>query len=179
MSTAIERFLQGMAAAAHLLNRGVERRSALECIVLQANLTDGCLRIALILKSQLDSRSNTIDDSLLRQDDSDCKVPEREIYARCLRTGVIDKALYEALSAAYDKRNKCIHRYVLSDIDYDYATNLVFENDGLLDRVKAVTEQLEKEQIDLGIGMTVLGEPATKEFLRDFAAKKEKKRYLR
>src|SRR5438034_1644045 len=69
MSQALDKFLQGMSAAVHLLNRAIERRSALECIVLQANLTDGCLRMALILKAQLDSRSNAIDDSLLQQQD--------------------------------------------------------------------------------------------------------------
>lgn len=177
-ATAIEKFLQGMTAARFLLNKAIERQSAFECIVLQANLTDGYLRIALILKSQLDSRNNAIDDSLLHQRDSDPKVPERKIYARCLQTGVIDQSLFDALSAAYDKRNKCIHRYLLSDIDYDYVTKLVFELDDLMNRVNAIVERLERQQIELGVGMTVEGEPETneslKEFLKEFAAKKEK-----
>src|SRR6266487_497937 len=140
MSQALEKFLQGMAAAVHLLNKAIERRSALECIVLQGNLADGGLRMALILKSQLDSRSNAIDDSLLSQRDSDPKVTERMIYSRCLQAGVIDQSLFDALSAAYDKRNKRIHRYLLSDIDYDYATNQVFELDSIRDRVNAIVE---------------------------------------
>jgi hypothetical protein len=175
MSKAIDKFLQGMAAAVHLLNRAIERQSALECIVLQANLIDGCLRMALILKSQLDSRSSTVDASLLRQKDSDTKVPERAIYIRCLRTDVIDQSLFDALSAAYQKRNKCIHRYLLSDIDYDYATNLVFELDSIRNRVDAIVDRLERQQIKLGVGMTAVGPPVTKEFLKDFAAKKEKR----
>ena len=87
--------------------------------------------MALILKAQLDSRSNAIDNSLLQQQDSDPKMPEKAIYNRCLEEAVIDKALFDELSAAYNKRNKCIHRYLLSDIDYDYATELVFELDGV------------------------------------------------
>jgi uncharacterized protein YutE (UPF0331/DUF86 family) len=175
MSQALEKFLQGMAAAVHLLNKAIERRSALECIVLEGNLADGCLRMALILKSQLDSRSNVIDDSLLIQRDSDPKVTERMIYARCLQAGVIDQSLFDALSAAYDKRNKCIHRYLLSDIDYDYATNLVFELHSIRDRVTATVDSLEKKQIHLGVGMSALGPPITEEFLKDFAAEKEKR----
>src|SRR3989442_1570584 len=101
MSQVLEKFQQGMAAAVHLLNKAIERRSALECIVLQANLIDGVLRLALILKAQLDSLSNAVDDSLLRQRDSDSKVTEKMIYARCLQAGVIDQSLFDALSAAY------------------------------------------------------------------------------
>src|SRR5437899_11295431 len=119
MPTAIQKFLQGMAAAIHLRNRAVERRSALECIVLQGNLIDGCLRIGLVLKAQLDSRTNAIDDSLLRQEDSDAKLTERELYTRCLKADVIERALFEDLSAAYYKRNNCIHSYLRRGLDYD------------------------------------------------------------
>jgi len=108
-------------------------------------VADAGLRIALILKSQLDSHSNAIDDSLLSPRDSDPKVTERMIYARCLQAGVIDQSLFDALSVAYDKRNKCIHRYLLSDIDYDYATNLVFELAGIRDRINAIVESLENK----------------------------------
>jgi uncharacterized protein YutE (UPF0331/DUF86 family) len=175
MSEPLVKFLQGMAAAVHLLNKAIEKQSALECIVLQGNLADGSLRLALILKAQLDSSSNVIDDSLLIQRDSDPKVTERMIYTRCLREGIIDQSLFDALSAAYDKRNKCIHRYLLYDIDYDYATKLVFEQYSIRERVNAIVESLEKKQIQLGIGMTALGPPITKEFLKDFAAEKEKR----
>jgi len=175
MSEAVDKFLQGMSAAMHLLNRAIARQSALECIILQANLIDGCLRMGLILKAQLDSRRNAVDDSLLHQRDPDPKMPERAIYNRCLQARVVDQSLFDELSAAYNKRNKCIHRYLLSDIDYDYATELVFELDGILDRVRAVVKQLERQQIELGVGMTVIGSPLAKEFLKDFAAKKEKR----
>src|SRR5260370_13887113 len=104
MSNPLEKFLQGMTAATHLLNRAIERQSALECIVLQANLIDGSLRVALILHSQLESRSRTVDDTLLQQHDSDQKTSERAVYKRCLSTGVADDSLFQTLSAAYDKR---------------------------------------------------------------------------
>jgi uncharacterized protein YutE (UPF0331/DUF86 family) len=175
MSQVIDKFMQGMAAAVHLLNRAIDRRSALESIVLQANLIDGSLRIALILKAQLDSRSSVIDDSLLQQQDSDPKVPEKAIYERCLQAGIIDKPLFDELSAAYNKRNKCVHRYLLSDIDYYYATKLVFELADIRDRVNAIVEQLENQQIQLGVGMTRTGPQVSKEDLKDYAAEKEKR----
>jgi len=174
MADALERFLQGMAAAAHLFNRAVEKKSALECIVLQANMLDGILRVGLILKKQLDTHSSVVDQELLAQGPADRKVSEREIYKRCRDAGVIDLKLFDALSSAYDKRNECIHRYVLSEIDYDYATRVVFELDGVLDAVKAAVWRFEHEQIQKGIGMTVAGPSTSSEFLREFASGKEK-----
>jgi uncharacterized protein YutE (UPF0331/DUF86 family) len=175
MSQVLDKFMQGMAAAVLLLNRAIDWQSALESIVLQANLIDGSLRIALILKAQLDSRSDAVDDSLLQQGDSDPKVPKKAIYKRCLEAGIIDKPLFAELSVAYNKRNKCIHRYLLSDIDYDYATELVFELAGIRDRVNAIMEQLENQQIELGVGMTRTGPEMSKEFLKAYATKKEKR----
>src|SRR5262249_17438755 len=138
MSDQLERFLQGMAAAAHLLNRAIEKQSALECIVLQANILDGMLRVGLILKAQLDAGNTAIEVDLLQQGETDKKISERQIYERCRGAGVIEPHLFDTLSSVYDKRNKCMHRYLLSDIDYDYAVNLVFELDKVCDEVKAV-----------------------------------------
>ena len=130
------------------------------------------------MKAQLDSRTSAIDDSLLQQRDSDPKIPEKEIYKRCLQADIVDKSLFDELSAAYNKRNKCIHRYLLSDIDYDYATELVFELAAIFDRVGGVVEQLENQQIKVGVGMTRIGPTLSKELLKDYAAEKEKRHNL-
>jgi len=170
----LETFMQGMTAAAFLFNRAVEKRSALECLVLQANIIDGCLRIGLILKQQLDTCNAAVDQSLLRQKDEDPRISERDIFQRALNSGVIDGALHRTLSEAYEKRNKCIHRYLLCSIDYDYVAKLVFELDHLLDQVRDQISRLEQEQICRGVGMTVEGSETTKEQLRDFALRKER-----
>lgn len=174
MSDVLEKFLQGLAAAAHLFNNAAEKHSALECVVLQANMLDATLRAGLILKWQLDNQSAAIDFSLLQQGQSDKKVSEREIYSRCRNAAVIDTKLYDELSVAYNKRNECIHRYILSKIDYDYATCLVFELDALLDKVRAAIWELEHEQIQRGVGMAITGPSTSKELLREFALGKEK-----
>ncbi len=170
--------MQGMAAAQLLLNKAIEKRSALECIVLQANLIDGALRIGLILKAQLNAGDSRIDDTLLAQADNDSRISERMVYKRCLENGVIDQTLFQRLTSAYDQRNKCIHRYVLSEIDYDFATRLVFELSDLLDQTSRAVGILEQQQIEKGIGMTVSGSPQTKAELRAFATQKEKRHNL-
>lgn len=137
-------------------------------------MLDAMLRIGLILKKQLDNKSSVIDYELLSQGPNDRKISDREIYKRCRDAAVIEPQLHDALSAVYDKRNECIHQYILSKIDYDYATKLVFELDALLDAVKAAVLRLEHEQIQKRIGMTVAGPSVSKEFLREFASGKEK-----
>jgi hypothetical protein len=169
----LEKLLQGVAAAMILLNKAIEKRSALECIVLQANVIDGALRVGLILKKQLDTASRDIDAPLLRQGDADPRISERTIYQRGLDAGVIDQPLFDRLALAYDKRNRCIHRYLLSDITYDFATNLVFELDALLNDMNAAIEKLEKAQIARGVGVTVAGGGITMDFVREFASAKE------
>jgi hypothetical protein len=174
MADALEKFMQGMLAAVMLLNKAIEKQSAMECIVLMANLIDGSLRIGLILREQMNSKSNTIDESLLTQRDTDRPLSERAVYTMCLDAGVIDQSIYQQLSDAYDKRNKCIHRYLLSDINYDYATMLVFELDNILEKVKAAIGYLEQCQIEHGIGITAKGSAPTKAYLIEFAKAKEK-----
>lgn len=67
-----------------------------------------------------------------------------------------------------------VHRYLLADIDYDYATSLVFELSDVLQAVNDAICRLEKEQIEKGVGMTRSGPQPTTEYLREFAANKEK-----
>lgn len=178
MDEPLGRFMQGMMAAQLLLNKAIEKRSALECIVLQANLIDGALRIGLILKAQLNAGDSSIDDTLIAQSDNDSRVSERMVYKRCLESGVIDRTLFQRLSVAYDKRNKCIHRYLLSEIDYDFVTKLVFELSDLLEESSRAVGVLEQQQIEKGVGMTVSGPPQTKAELKAFAMQKEKRHNL-
>ena len=148
------KLLQGMAAAAQLLNTATEKRSAFEAIVLQSNLIDGTLRVGLVLKFQLDSGTGTIKETFLIPKDSET---EKSIYQRCLDKKIIDQSLFKKLSQAHDKWNQCIHRFLLSDVDYDYASHLVFELDELLNSVKAVVGKLEEQQLEKGVGMTTRG----------------------
>ncbi len=174
MPPSFSRFLQGFAAAAHLLNVAFEKRAALECIVIQANLIDGLLRTGLVLQAQLKKRSSEIDERLVKQEDGDPMIPEREIYKCALAEGVIDQSLFDDLSVAYGQRNKAIHRYLLCSVTYDDAKDVVFSLADLSERVRDRVYLIEQEQIKQGVGMTVSGTDADREFLREFAAKKER-----
>ena len=48
--------------------------------------------------------------------------------------GVIISTAASKLRKLYDSRNRCIHRYIISDITYDYAMKFVFDYSGAIDR---------------------------------------------
>jgi hypothetical protein len=173
-SDQLGKFLQGLSAAIFLLNKATEKQSALECIVLQANIIDGMLRIGLILKEQILQKNAIINESLLKQEEEDKRLSERFIYKKCLVSGVIDQELFGELENAYLRRNKCIHRYLLCEINYDYATKLVFDLDSILEKTKLIIGKLENEQIEKGIGMTRSAQETSKSLLFRFASGKEK-----
>ncbi len=149
----VRHFLEGMAAAQDRLNRGYETQSALECIVLSAAIVDGLLRMGVVLKAQLDSNSHEFDERLLKQTDSEAKFTERWVINQALQRNVISSKLGAKLHALYDARNKCVHRYVISDVTYDVATNLVFDYDEAIKEVRANIKMLEQRQVEAGVGL--------------------------
>jgi hypothetical protein len=152
-SPRLKKFIEAFAAAAGHLNRAYEKRSALECIVLSAVLIDAQLRIGIIMKDQLAQGTDNIDETLLHQSDDEKKRSEREIIKMALDRGLVNDTGYRNLSELYDQRNKCIHRYIISDINYQYVTSLVFKYADALDKVREAVEYVESVQYAQGIGL--------------------------
>ena len=176
MSERLKIFLNGMSSAYEKLSRGWETQSAIECVVLSAAIVDGLLRMGLILKHQLDTQSTDIDESLLHQRDGDNHTSERTIFNRCRDKDIISEKLYVKLCDVYDRRNKCVHRYLISDINYRYATQLVFDYANLIDEIRDAVNMIEKEQIRRGVGMTVNSDiTLTKEFFQAMAREKDRR----
>lgn len=90
MSDSLKKLLQGMVAATHLLDKAYEKQSALESIVLQTNLIDGALRLGLILKAQLDSGTQTIDESLLIQNKTNTRIADHCDHIEIDKSGMDD-----------------------------------------------------------------------------------------
>lgn len=176
MPDVLEQFLSGMAAACVKFNEAVEKRSAIECIILGAAIIDGQLRMALILREPLQSNSRSIQEELLYEADDERGVSERSIFRRFRDAGIVDEPLFQRLGAAYDKRNKIIHRYLLSDANYAFATVLVFEYADVIETVKQVVHRIESEQIRLGRGMTVPGPECDLSLIKEMAKNKEQRK---
>ena len=148
-------FQEGMAAAVLRLNRAIESRSALECVALSAAIVDGLLRIGLILKSQLDSNSPEFDQKLLHQQDKDVRHGERWVIEQAGSRGVIPEEFRANLTRLYDRRNKCIHRFIISDVNYGFVTQLVFDYADAITRLNRYVGELETAQLHKGVGFVV------------------------
>ncbi len=165
----LRKFIEAVAAATRHLNRAYETRSALESIVLSAVLIDAQLRIGIIMKDQLAHGTDDIDESLLHQRDGDKKRSEREIIKMARDRGLINDTGHQDLSELYDQRNKCIHRYVISDISYHYVINLVFRYADAMDKVREAVEYVESIQYARGIGLVqAKGDGTEPSFHADF-----------
>ena len=149
----LQHFIEAVAAATKHLSRAYETRSTLECIVLSAALIDAGLRIGIIMKEQLANGTDDFNESLLHQEDGDKKLSERKIIDMALKCDLINETGYRNLSDLYDQRNKCIHRYVISDINYNYVTSLVFRYAEALEKVREAVKYVQSVQAARGIGM--------------------------
>jgi hypothetical protein len=126
--------------------------------VLSAAVIDGTLRMGLILKHQLDTGREDLLPELLYQGASDSIISEREIYKRALAQSVIDQVVYDEVNRLYDERNRVVHRYVISRITTRGILEIALRYEASRQRVSEAVEFLEREQIRLGVGMTVQGE---------------------
>jgi hypothetical protein len=151
------RFLNGVAASAELYSKAAKNGYFIEAVCLASNLIDAQLRIGLILRQQIKTKSKTIHKALLFQGEQDKPISEREIYKRALAEGVINQGLYSNLDELYTDRNKVIHRYIVSDLRTEGVLEIGIRYEKMQTAVRDAIFAIEEEQIRLGVGMTVKG----------------------
>ncbi len=155
-SEAFGNFVNAFGAARLLLQRSHEQDFLIEAVVLYAALIDGFCRMALILKQQLNNKNADIDVSYIYQDDSDKKYySERNIYKFAYDKNILEKDLLDEINALYDIRNKVIHRFFITDIEYSHLELVLDRYELVFQRLWNIVYGLESEQIRLGIGMAV------------------------
>ena len=168
--------MAGFAAARELHSRAGTAGSFVECVCLGASITDAMLRIGLVLRKQLDDRSRDIPLELIFQGSQDKAIAEREIYRRASAKSIIDDATLTQLQSLYDKRNRVIHRYVISRITTDEVLDIAIEYERMIETLAKRIYELEEQQIRDGVGITARGPSLQgeegKRFLEDFADEK-------
>lgn len=157
-------FMNGYSAAVDLMSRAAKNGFSIEYICLSAIVIDCALRMALILKNQLEKQSNDIMNNLLFQSNEDKIVSEREIYKRSLDKNIISSDLFNQLESLYKMRNKVVHRYIISNITTDKVYNIAMQYEKIVPFIAQVTRELEEKQITLGIGMTIKGSDVPEKF---------------
>ncbi|MEJ0104724.1 MAG: hypothetical protein WDO19_20175 [Bacteroidota bacterium] len=71
---------------------------------------------------------------------------------------VIDDDLFNELFVLYEDRNRVIHRFIISEITLSEVESISHEYYIIRERVKVIVDDLESEQIKLGIGMVTSDE---------------------
>lgn len=150
-------FMKGLGAASQLLYLSKNKGCFIECVCLSATIIDASLRIGIILKHQLDTKTNIILNDLMFQSDEDKIVSERQVYKKALFAGVINQDIYDKLEFLYKQRNKVVHRYIISEITTEKIILIAQEYDDVIDSIKKCLDELEIRQINEGIGMTKSG----------------------
>jgi uncharacterized protein YutE (UPF0331/DUF86 family) len=157
----LTRFMEGFAAASELARRAEDRLQHIEFICLAASIIDGLLRMGLILRHQIDTKSTDVLDDLLYQSDTDRIVGEREIYRRAAKRGVIGREVFQALGELYGRRNRVVHRYIISEITTADVAGIAHDFRRMLSVVSHAVWLVEDEQVRLGVGMTSRVLPGT------------------
>jgi hypothetical protein len=175
-------FLNGVAGATELLNRAGKNGFFIEAVCLSATIIDAQLRIGIILKNQIETKSREIPIEYLFQEEKGKKYSERDIFKIAKEKQVINEDLFQKLSAIYDDRNRVIHRYIITEITTAEVLDIGIRYEKLLQEINNRIFEIEKERITLGIGMTVGGPnfkgPEAEEWLKDMAEEKHSSHWL-
>jgi uncharacterized protein YutE (UPF0331/DUF86 family) len=157
----LSHFMRGLTAA-QLLQRAGENGSFVEYICLATAVIDASLRIGLILQHQIKTRTDEILDSLLYQKDEDRIVSERQIYRKALQEDILSKDLFDKLESLYEKRNRVVHRYIISDITTEQVLDIGIQYEKINPLISEAVGKLEQRQIETRVGMTVVTDGASK-----------------
>lgn len=148
-----EKFVAALAASFDLKNRAIENESYIELIIIVANQIDAYLRQSLLMKKQIDLKTNEIDIVLLYQGDEDKAITERQIYKMSKDQGLITQVLFDKLEALYKKRNKIVHRYIISDLKTTELLDIYDGYDVICEEVRLILKNIEDLQFKERIGI--------------------------
>ncbi len=179
MSIKFINFMNGFSAAVELMRRAQNQGCFVEAVCLSTSVIDSLLRMGLVLKHQLNTKSTEIPENLIYESNNSIKTNERTIYSRCLQSNIINKNLFDKLNTLYTKRNQIVHRYIISEITTEQVLLLSKKFDDIIDKVGKCIDYLEIEQVKTGVGMTHAGKNIpielrgkSKQLIEELAAKK-------
>ncbi len=129
-----DRFMESYVAALELRNRAGENGFFIEAICLATSIIDAQLRIGLVLQHQLRTETSQIPSSLIHEPDEMRGMSEKQVYKKALQEGVIDEGLCKKLRELYYRRNKVVHRFVVSEITTPQVLDIGIEYERLRQR---------------------------------------------
>lgn len=151
-SNSLEKFLYSLSVISFLRDRAWLSASFIEYIILSCTQIDAMLRMGIILKEQMINRTSDISEKWLVKN-----YKERDIFRKAEELKIINGSFSKQLHLLYDGRNAVVHRFIITDVEYEYSKRLASEFEPNIFKLNKILEKIEKEQIAKKVGMTVLG----------------------
>lgn len=159
-----DNFLASLAASYDLMMNAYESESYIELVVILSNQIDAFLRLAIILKEQLEKETNDIEVQYLFQGDDEKGITERNIYRKAHEIKIIDADTFKELNEMYDFRNRVMHRYIISFLKTRDIVKIAYEYSILNEKIRLVLNLYEEKQFGKGFGIYGRGYSRKDEF---------------
>ncbi len=173
-----EMFLQGVGATVYMLNKAVENQAFIEATCLLASQIDGILRTGIVLQKQLNENNSKIDTEWIYQGTNDRKKSEKDIYQKAKELGILNDELFKELYVLYDDRNRVIHRFIISEITVAEVEEIAYKYYEMQQKIKSIIYDIESKQIELGVGMTKVGDASDGNIIDEIKGKFGKQSYF-
>lgn len=148
-----DKFIASLAASFDLKKQAIDSKSIIELLIIIANQIDAYLRIAIVMKKQLQQKTNRIDITLLYQGEIDPPIMERKVYKLAKDLGVLSQEVFDKLERLYKERNKVVHRYIISEFKTVYLYEIVYEYEEICETVRQSLKGIEEVQFAEKIGI--------------------------
>jgi len=148
-----DNFLASLAASYDLVKNAYDSNSYIELIVILANQIDAFLRSALILKRQLEKKTNEIEIKYIFQGEEEKGIMERDIFKEAYSQEIIDQETYKELNDLYNLRNRVIHRYIISFLKTRDILKTAYKYAKLSEKIRLILIPYEEMQFGKGFGV--------------------------
>lgn len=154
-----DKFIVSLAASFDLKNKAIKNSAFIEIIILSANQIDAYLRLCIVFKFQLLENNSLFKLEYLFQGDEDKPLMEKKIYDKAKDMTIISDAQHKNLYSLYDRRNKVVHRYIITDIKTKELLEIGYNYEILCEEIRLILKDIEEEQFDKKIGYHGLKDP--------------------
>ena len=148
-----DNFIGSLMSSYDLRERALEAKSYIEIIAIVSNQIDAFLRISIVLKKQIEQKTNNIEVKYLFQEDSERGISERSIYLEAKLLHIISEEIFNELNSLYDMRNRVIHRYIISYIKTQDIAETAVNYLLLSEKIREILKSVEEKQIENQIGI--------------------------
>jgi len=147
-----DKFNASLAASFDLKIKAMKSNSFIELIMLSGNQIDAYLRLCVVLRLQIEEKTNLFRLEFLYQSESDKPIMEKTIYNKAKEMKILSEMQYQKLYELYDLRNKVVHRYIITDLKTMELRKISYDYELLCEEIRLILAKIESEQFEKKLG---------------------------